>query len=805
MTLVAVALRVILCAVLALPMLACTTEDTVETIDVSAKPMPLPVPSTSQEQLAALDAAVAKKHDFSHEVNDVREILRAKIADDAGQKDESIKHWKNAASAAEGRFGKMAFQGWIASYAKSIGKKSDVVLLAKLVLSETRNGAAFPYMVSNDLNKENAVAAVLEKMIPEHVEPRPVAKVAPIGPPSKSGIPTGDPLLIATLKTWCAASSRDEEAWKQWVQSIGKAQSGYWAALSSDCTFTSSAYLEKLRSAHSELKLNKSTAAMALECMARIIKARRAAGERETVADDYLQITLDWKAPGVTSESMGLEPQVFVERQIDETLWASRYRALIGDLDGSKKIAQEALTLVSNAFASLRSVTPKFRESLAVFRAEAYHILAFRVAVERKDFDAANALNSMALQTPHLNQEWKDRLNWFAGLYEYLGGNLDGARRKWEAMMVDSPDESLRPPLYFWLARTYHQLGQKAESEFYIRTLVEDHPLSYYAVVAVEAAGIKSEHHWSKRFIDAAALETKLAANSDYGLTNARRHKKVGRLLIRAEILSSIPLGEYARLAVNELDDAMQKTYLMNGNSKMFVYLSRLHFAAGNYFQSIVLTTQLSSTVNQFWDEWPEQFLLYFPQPYSDVYGQVMLDTGVERQRLMAISRQESSFRPEVKSPANAVGIMQLMRRTASRYLQELQMDSSVLDERLLTPQFNIAIGGRYLRDLNRAFSGSKAAVYGSYNAGEYAVESWMARRTSQDPLLFVELIPYGETKGYIRNVWRNEVVYEYLSAKAVRQEAIAPKDITSPLAKGRKRTINETGFALNPDRGHDK
>ena len=174
---------------------------------------------------------------------------------------------------------------------------------------------------------------------------------------------------------------------------------------------------------------------------------------------------------------------------------------------------------------------------------------------------------------------------------------------------------------------------------------------------------------------------------------------------------------------------------------------------------------------------------MYFPRPFADVYGQVTLDTGVERQRLMAVSRQESSFRAEVKSSANAVGVMQLMRRTASRYLQELQLDHSVLDDRLLTPQFNIAVGGRYLRDLGRNFSGLRPAIFGSYNAGEYAVESWVARRNSVDPLLFVELIPYGETKGYVRNVWRNEIVYSFLSDHGTHNEVIVPKDLGTPLA----------------------
>ena len=75
----------------------------------------------------------------------------------------------------------------------------------------------------------------------------------------------------------------------------------------------------------------------------------------------------------------------------------------------------------------------------------------------------------------------------------------------------------------------------------------------------------------------------------------------------------------------------------------------------------------------------------------------------------------------------------------------------------------NIALGSRYLKQLLLRYKGFKPAIYGAYNAGEYAVDSWLLRRKHDDVLSWIEMVPFDETKEYIKNVWRNEIIYEKL------------------------------------------
>ena len=127
---------------------------------------------------------------------------------------------------------------------------------------------------------------------------------------------------------------------------------------------------------------------------------------------------------------------------------------------------------------------------------------------------------------------------------------------------------------------------------------------------------------------------------------------------------------------------------------------------------------------------------------------------------LLALSRQESLFDTEAQSPAQAYGLMQIIAPTAARVQQAPLSHLEIL----LQPEANVEIGSRYVHMLTQRYPGpTKFPVYAAYNAGEYAVDRWMQKRQHQDPFVWVELIPFGETRKYVQNVWRNAMVYEHL------------------------------------------
>src|SRR5690606_9905659 len=120
------------------------------------------------------------------------------------------------------------------------------------------------------------------------------------------------------------------------------------------------------------------------------------------------------------------------------------------------------------------------------------------------------------------------------------------------------------------------------------------------------------------------------------------------------------------------------------------------------------------------------------------------------------------NFRPRVVSPANAIGLMQMIEPTAKRVMEALKQD---YDARLLeVPSYNIRFGGYYLRRPLDTFSQNMAVALAAYNAGSKAGRRWL-ESGEQLPLdLFVARIPYSETRGYVERVIENLTRYAYLA-----------------------------------------
>jgi soluble lytic murein transglycosylase len=142
---------------------------------------------------------------------------------------------------------------------------------------------------------------------------------------------------------------------------------------------------------------------------------------------------------------------------------------------------------------------------------------------------------------------------------------------------------------------------------------------------------------------------------------------------------------------------------------------------------------------------------------------------------VMAIARQESVFREEVTSQAGAVGMMQMLPSTARHVLTGLPENAlaSIDDEsapmavRLTKPELNIRLGAEYVRQLTAlpVVDGNLVKLLAAYNAGPGSVVAWQqTARNIDDPLLYLESIPYAETRNYVMQVMAHYWVYQSLT-----------------------------------------
>ena len=129
---------------------------------------------------------------------------------------------------------------------------------------------------------------------------------------------------------------------------------------------------------------------------------------------------------------------------------------------------------------------------------------------------------------------------------------------------------------------------------------------------------------------------------------------------------------------------------------------------------------------------------------------------------VLAIMKQESSFRANAKSPSAARGLLQLVYDTALKYNKKAGYVSLNPDD-LYQPSVNIAIGSTYIADLKDQFGGLYEAIAASYNGGEDNAARWLNRSKPKDAGVFTSEVGFAETKNYVYKVMSNYRVYREL------------------------------------------
>jgi soluble lytic murein transglycosylase len=154
---------------------------------------------------------------------------------------------------------------------------------------------------------------------------------------------------------------------------------------------------------------------------------------------------------------------------------------------------------------------------------------------------------------------------------------------------------------------------------------------------------------------------------------------------------------------------------------------------------------------------------LLYPAPYRDSLRKFALPAGVDPRFELSIARQESRFKPWVKSNAAARGLVQFIPDTADKIAASLGLEDFDQDD-LYDPHVSVRFGARYLADLFALFPNNPHAVAASYNGGEDSVARWLKRSAdATDPDLFVSEIGFDQTKDYVFKVMNNYTAYRAL------------------------------------------
>jgi soluble lytic murein transglycosylase len=161
--------------------------------------------------------------------------------------------------------------------------------------------------------------------------------------------------------------------------------------------------------------------------------------------------------------------------------------------------------------------------------------------------------------------------------------------------------------------------------------------------------------------------------------------------------------------------------------------------------------------------EWNEALLrLVYPFPYRDSIEREARRNNLDPFLVAGLIRQESGFNAAARSPAGALGLMQIMPATGTSLARELGV-GSFRTARLTEPELNVRMGARYLATMLARHDGRTADALAAYNAGPTRMTRWRSFPEHRDGDLFTERIPFTETRNYVRIVQTNAAIYRAL------------------------------------------
>ena len=341
---------------------------------------------------------------------------------------------------------------------------------------------------------------------------------------------------------------------------------------------------------------------------------------------------------------------------------------------------------------------------------------------------------------------YADRAAWKTGWFAYKDDRFSEAASTFEAAAVASPRANYRPSWLYWAARSHDHLGNEPAATALYRVVASDYLNSYYGRLAATRLDERGEATVAPIVVMTPAGASSVAPDPTAAVPNAE--------VIR--VLASVELYDQALQEARYAARAWGASSALQATQAWLRYQRAAQPQPENHFADLRgAITAMRRAYPQFMAAGGERLppavlqvifpLKHWPliKKYSDAHE---LDPYL----ITALVAQESTFTVDVRSSANAVGLMQLIPGTARRYAGRLgiRYSSGILTQ----AETNIRLGMRYFKDLMNRFGGAHFALAG-YNAGENRVSRWIRERPGFAQDEFIDDIPFPETQHYVKRI----------------------------------------------------
>ena len=395
---------------------------------------------------------------------------------------------------------------------------------------------------------------------------------------------------------------------------------------------------------------------------------------------------------------------------------------------------------------------------------EALNNLATQYIVQSDDEHADEVFREMYEKFPM--GHYAERAAWKIGWWAYKNGRYADTARTFESAAVNFPRSDYRPPWLYWTGRAHEALKESALAEARYTLVATDYLNSYYGRLAVKRLGGRAPQ---RRLI----ADTQTVTPAPPGPADD------------APPIAPPPPNEHvirALLALDLYDQAIDELHYAQkvwGDSSViqatlaWIWNQRGDLRAGITAMKRAYPQYLAAGGEQLP---PELLKVLFPVNYWPLIKRYASERDLDPYVIAALIAQESSFTVDVRSAANAYGLMQLLPSTGRQYARILRIPRRFSITMLTTADTNVRMGTAYFADLVRQFGAVHYAL-ATYNAGPNRVARWISERPGVDRDEFIDDIPFPETQNYVKRILGTAEDYRRLYGG----DAVAPADEATP------------------------
>ena len=320
-----------------------------------------------------------------------------------------------------------------------------------------------------------------------------------------------------------------------------------------------------------------------------------------------------------------------------------------------------------------------------------------------------------------------------AATIAFAAGNFSAAAHDFDRVVERYPHGAEAIAARYWAGRSFDRAGDKRRATDRWRAVMTSDPMSYYAMRSAARLG--------------GALWKPVTATDSIPPAQPLERESA-----RAELLDAVGMGteeafEYDALTLPQSrspDSLLAAAMVLNEH--------------GEISRAIAVARRAAAASG---DRDPRAYRLIYPLVYGDAIRTEAARYGIDPALVCALIHQESSFTPRATSRAGALGLMQVLPDVGADIAKSIGMTGF---ERVLLfqPDVNVRLGVRHLDAMLRQYPRIEYAL-AAYNAGGSPVRRWRTKLGTDDPELFIERIPYDETRDYVRILLRNQAMYRSL------------------------------------------